>query len=82
MLIYNITEMDAPAFDSQSKTRLINEHVAKTVQTAMDDPEFFKGVVKRNPEWIESVYERCRVRTQKSDDKEMAKVAKAIAAQD
>jgi DNA gyrase/topoisomerase IV subunit B len=77
MLIYNITEMDAPAFDSQSKTRLINEHVAKTVQTAMDDPEFFKGVVKRNPEWIESVYERCRVRTQKSDEKEFAKVAKA-----
>lgn len=76
MLIYNITEMDAPAFDSQSKTRLINENVAKIVTAAMDDPDFFKGVVRRNPEWIESVYERCRERTQKKDDKEIAAQAK------
>lgn len=76
MLIYNITEMDAPAFDSQSKTRLINENVAKIVTNAMDDPEFFKGVVRRNPEWIESVYERCRSRTQKKDDKDIAAQAK------
>jgi DNA gyrase/topoisomerase IV subunit B len=76
MLIYNITEMDTPAFDSQSKTRLINENVAKIVQAALDDPDFFKGVVRRNPEWIESVYERCRVRTQKKDEKEIAAQAK------
>ncbi len=72
LLIYNITEMDLPSFGSQSKTRLINENVSKIITKAMDDPEFFKSVVRRNPEWIESIYERCRKRTQKSDDKEIA----------
>lgn len=76
MLIFNITEMDAPAFDSQSKTRLINEHTGKIVQTAMDDPDFFKGVVRRNPEWIASVYERCAERTLKKDSADLAKMAK------
>lgn len=76
MLVFNITEMDAPAFDSQSKTRLINEHTGKIVQAAMDDPDFFKGVVRRNPEWIASVYERCAERTLKKDSADLAKMAK------
>lgn len=76
MLIYNITQMDAPSFGSQSKTRLINENVGKIITKAMDDPEFFKSVVKKNPEWIEQVYERCKVRTQKSDDKDIAAIAR------
>lgn len=76
MLIYNITEMDAPSFGSQSKSRLINENVSKIVTKAMDDPEFFKNVVKKNPEWIEQVYERCRARTQKSDSKDIAALAR------
>lgn len=77
MLIYNITEMNAPAFDSQSKTRLINENVSKIVQVAMDDPDFFKNVAKKNPEWIESVYERCEERTMKRDANDLAKINKA-----
>jgi DNA gyrase/topoisomerase IV subunit B len=76
MLIYNITQMDLPSFGSQSKTRLINENVDKIISKALDDPEFFKGVLKRYPEWIESVYERCRKRTQKADDKELAALAR------
>jgi DNA gyrase/topoisomerase IV subunit B len=76
MLIFNITEMDAPAFDSQSKTRLINEHTGKIVSTALDDVDFFKNVVKKNSDWINSVYERCAARTQKKDDKDMAALAK------
>lgn len=76
MLIFNITDMTAPEFDSQSKTRMINEGVAKIINAAMQDPEFFKGVIRRNPEWIESVYERCAARTQKKDDAETAKLAK------
>jgi DNA gyrase/topoisomerase IV subunit B len=76
MLLYNITEMDAPAFDSAVEDAADQRERGKIVQTAMDDPEFFKGVVKRNPEWIESVYQRCRDRTEKKDNKEIAAEAK------
>lgn len=76
MLLYNITEMDAPSFDSQSKTRLINEEVGSIIRKALDDPDFFKGVIRKNPEWIEQVYERCAARTQKKDLSDAAKLAK------
>lgn len=76
ILLYNITEMNAPSFDSQSKTRLINEEVGAIIKRALDDADFFKGVIRRNPEWIEDVYQRCAERTQKKDDSETAKLAK------
>lgn len=76
MLLYNITQMDAPAFDSQSKTRLINENVATIVSKNLDDPDFFKNVIKKNPEWIEQIYARCAERTMKKDDAEASKAAK------
>ncbi len=76
LLLYNITEMNAPSFDSQSKTRLINEEVGAIIKRALDDTDFFKGVIRKNPEWIEDVYARCAERTQKKDDSETAKLAK------
>lgn len=76
MLLYNITQMDAPSFDSQSKTRLINENVASIVAKNLDDPDFFKNVIKKNPEWIEQIYARCAERTMKKDDLEANKAAK------
>jgi DNA gyrase/topoisomerase IV subunit B len=77
MLIFNLTQMDAPAFDGQAKTRLVNENVVKIINAAMQDPEFYKGVMRRNPEWIEAVYERCAIRTQRKDDAELAKLNRA-----
>ena len=76
MLIYNITIMDAPEFDSQSKSRMINESVGKIINAEMDDPDFYKGVIRRNPEWIESVYERCAERTMKKDNADLAKAGR------
>ena len=67
MLIYSITEMDAPSFDSQSKTRLINDEVAAIIKAEIDDPEFFKKVIKTNPDWVEEIYTRCAERTMKKD---------------
>ena len=40
ILIYNITNMVAPNFDSQSKTRLINEEVATVVKKILGRPGF------------------------------------------
>jgi DNA gyrase/topoisomerase IV subunit B len=76
MFIYNITQMSAPNFDSQAKTRMINESVSQIVRKQMDDPEFFKKVVRENPDWIESIYDRCRIRTQKSDEGDLNRLAK------
>jgi DNA gyrase/topoisomerase IV subunit B len=76
MLIYNITEMDAPHFDSQSKTRVINEGVNKIVTAALDNPDFFKNVIRKNGEWIEDVYKRCAERTLKKESSEISKLAK------
>lgn len=76
MLIFNITSMDAPQFDSQSKTRLINEEVSKLVQAEMAGADFYKGVIRRNPEWIEDVYKRCAERTLKKESADVSKLAK------
>ena len=76
LLVFNVTEMDAPSFDSQNKTRLINETCAVQVKKALDDPEFFKRVIRNYPEWIEGIYTRCAERTQKKDSAEASKMAK------
>ncbi|RYF17656.1 MAG: hypothetical protein EOO77_11585 [Oxalobacteraceae bacterium] len=76
LLVFNITEMNAPKFDSQNKTRLINEDSSKIVERALADPEFFKRVIKNYPEWIEEIYVRCAERTQKKDNLDAAKLAK------
>lgn len=76
VLIYNITNMNAPNFDSQSKTRLINEEVGTMIKKQLEDPELYKDIIKKNKEWIAEIYERCRERTQKKDASEIAKLAK------
>jgi DNA gyrase/topoisomerase IV subunit B len=78
LMLYNITEMDAPSFDSQTKTRLINESVGATIRKQVEDPEFFKVIIRKNPEWIEQIYTTCAERTQKKDDSELAKLAKKM----
>jgi len=76
LLIYNITQMKAPNFDSQSKSRLINENVAVIIRKAMDDTNFFKDVIKKYPDWIENIFERCVARTQKKTLADIDKTAK------
>lgn len=78
VLIYNITNMHGPNFDSQSKTRLINEEVSKIVTKALDDPELYKEVIKKNKEWIEDIYKRCSERTLKKDQADINKLAKKL----
>lgn len=76
LLIYNITEMTGSSFNSQAKTRLINENCGKIITSAMDDPDFFKSVVRKNPKWVEEIFERCAKRTQKNDASEISKLAR------
>lgn len=76
LFIYNITNMTAPNFDSQSKTRLINEEVASVFKSALEDPSFYKDVIRKNPDWINAIYERCAERTLKKDNADLRKLNK------
>jgi hypothetical protein len=76
LLLYNLTEMKDASFDSQNKTRLINESSAKAVKNALDDPDFFKKVVRSHPEWVDEIIARALERTQKKDAGDVSKLAR------
>lgn len=76
MLLFNITEMDGAQFDSQSKTRVINDNIGAVIKKEMSDPEFFKKVIRKYPEWIEAIYARCAERTMKNENAELKKLVK------
>lgn len=78
LLLYNVTTMKAPNFDSQSKTRLINEHAGTYVRKNLENQDVYKGIVRKNKEWIERIYDRCAERTNRRDDAELAKLSKKL----
>jgi DNA gyrase/topoisomerase IV subunit B len=78
LLIYNTTVMHAPNFDSQSKTRLINDEVDKYIKNTLENDITFKDIIKHNKEWIDTVYARCAARTQKKDDADVAKANRKL----
>lgn len=78
LLIYNVTFMHAPNFDSQSKTRLINDNVDGYIKSVLENEETFKKIIKQNKEWIDQVYARCAARTQKKEDAEIAKIGRKL----
>lgn len=78
LMIFNITNMKAPNFNSQSKTRLNNEETAKHIKATLDDPDFFKNIIKKYSDWIDEIYQRCAERTMKKDASEADKEAKKM----
>lgn len=78
VLIYCVTSMRAPNFDSQSKTRLVNEEVGNTIRRHLANPDIYKDVIRKNREWVEEIYARCAERTNKRDAAETARIAKKI----
>lgn len=78
ILVYNITKMSAPNFDSQSKTRLINEAEGLIVRKFFENEAIYKDIIKKNREWIDEIYEHCAERTQKKDIEDIAKLGKKI----
>ena len=78
ILIYNTTTMKNATFDSQSKTRLINEEVETWIKSELDDEKLYKKIIKDNKEWIDQIYARCADRTKKKDDSETAKLARKV----
>ena len=76
LLVFVTLEMDAPSFDSQSKSRLINEHVGTLIRTALENPDLYKDLIKKHPFWIDGIYARCAERTRSRDDRDTRKQAK------
>src|SRR5690606_28300322 len=72
------TAMHAPNFDSQSKTRLINDSVDKWIKECLENENTFKSIIKTHKEWVTSIYDRCAARTQKKDDAELNKLNKKL----
>lgn len=78
LLVYNVTKMQAPNFDSQSKTRLTNEEAGSIVTNYLNNADFYDKLIKKNKEWIDAIYERCEARTHKKDASELAKLQKKM----
>ena len=78
MLIFNITTMKKPEFDSQSKTRLINDNVEKLIKDNFTNESTFKNIIKIHKDWVQSIYDRCAARTQKKDDADLAKANRKL----
>ena len=78
LLIYNVTTMQKPDFDSQSKTRLINDEVDRYIKAEFDDENTFKNILKQHKPWIDSIYARCAARTQKKDDADVNKANRKL----
>jgi len=71
LLIFNVTTMDGPNFDSQTKSRLITE-VRGTMKACFD--EFQVGsAFRRNSAWVELILERCRRRTVSKETREISR---------
>ncbi|AFA44430.1 topoisomerase II large subunit [Klebsiella phage vB_KleM_RaK2] len=77
LLIYNVTTMKAPSFNSQIKSKLTNENVVKPIQQAMST-EWFDELVKKNKDWVDEIFERCAARTNKKDAEEDRRLAKKL----
>jgi len=76
MLIFNVTTMDGPNFNSQTKERLITE-VKGTMRSSFD--EFEVGSIFRgNPKWVAMIADRCRRRTSTRDEKDIAREQKKL----
>ena len=76
VLLYTQTEMKAPTFSSQAKTRMSRTDVANLVKKEMEQPDFYAKVIKSNPTWIEDVFARCAERTMKKDQSDLDKAAR------
>lgn len=77
LLIYNITTMKAPDFDSQSKTRLINEWVGTSIKKHLSSDDFFKAIARKHKSWIELIFDRAEARTSKKDLADTKKAARS-----
>jgi len=78
LLVFNLTRMRTPNFNSQAKTKLTNEEAGKIVWKEIDSSEVIATLIKKNPEWIESIFARALARQSGKEMDEAAWLAKKV----
>jgi DNA gyrase subunit B len=76
VLIYNVTVMNDPHFDSQSKTRLVSE-IKSDIKSGFFESDV-SGFIRKNPKWVQAVIDRCKSRTSSASDRSLAKDQKKL----
>lgn len=77
LLIFNVTTMKAPNFDSQSKTRLINSELRYKVLKNLNSLDWRK-FVRENRDFVERIFKRAEFRLGSDDTKVIDKEAKKL----
>jgi DNA gyrase/topoisomerase IV subunit B len=75
-LIYGVTFMESPKFDGQSKVRLTT-NVSKAVKDGYLASDI-TSLMRRNPEWVDSMIELARAKTNKSDADKVRKMQREM----
>lgn len=78
LLVFNVTNMKAPNFDSQSKTRLINEEAASYIKNFLNDDKIYAEIIKKNRDWVEEIFKRCAERTMQKEVSDIQKATKKL----
>jgi DNA gyrase/topoisomerase IV subunit B len=76
LLIYSVTRMSNPQFDSQTKVRLVSE-VKPIIKTLFLESSV-SALLRRNPDWVESILDKCRSRSTAKDRRDINKAQKAM----
>jgi len=69
LLVFAVTHMDAPNFNSQSKHFLVNAAAGKWITQGLDE-KVFATIKRKHPKWIESIIDRAAVRSSAKDIKD------------
>ena len=75
LLIYNVTQLKAPFFDSQTKTRLINEDILPVIKKVVNKIDW-KKFIKQNSDWINEIKSKVMERTEFQNLKDLQKQQK------
>jgi DNA gyrase/topoisomerase IV subunit B len=61
LLIYNVTIMPAPNFDTQNKQKLVSKDAEKIISESITLAEV-KKIFRANPEWVKQILDNCEKR--------------------
>lgn len=74
--IYIILKTKSPNFDSQSKTRLINEDIGEWIKIFLSNENIYKNIIKKYNWWIEDIFRRAEIKNNLKENKETSKIIK------
>lgn len=77
LLIFAMTTMKAPVFDSQVKTFAVGKDLPRWIKEGLDEA-MFKGLIRKNPAWIDAIYQRTEDRTTMKDARDAEKENKKL----